>query len=1090
MSLGRELKDFVGAFNTTARTIGRNRYYDALAKYRTGRGGAGGPPDDWLRSQLGPPPPGVAGPDGPGFLTRAGNWLDRQFGGGGGGGSDGGGALPIGGPAGGYTPGYLDGVPGGMPDPDNYGSLPPNAQVGADIIDDTNPPSGSDSYADGGGVQDAPYTLADPALPSMGSYMPADAPPQASPQGGASDAPYTLADPALPPPEAYEVQRDVAAEPPIPMPSQGASAPSQGALPVGGRKALNDQTRTEAYDPTLDGPTAALPAGSLDNGRAPVTNIPSTDLERAIDGGLRFAQKTFHLEPQTAVGPDPHTAGGAHALMTGVGAAPDDVVQAIDQRVNQGVVPNDQIYAIRRLEATYRWYSMNGETDKANKAAFELLQYSAGVAAKFGQQAVQQYQQGDMPAAIRSVQAGYNQVPDGRHMTVQGNTATIVDTRTGKPVQQFQFTPEQVFDAAMGLSSRSLYWQTLAGRVAHLGGGKQSTRTQSQQDLDEARAGYYRARTDKVKAGGGAPAGASAAQALIEKIKAAGGQATQPKTPPQGASDVDEPHDQDDDEDEPAPPAGSAAPADANGQGDSIPPEAPPEALPDGGQSVVRLKPRGTAGTGSNPLLSRPVPSDGGMPAATGAPAAASDTGGGRQLPEEGVLPGELHLNPKIAPKAVNGVRPFAPGEYVRNPDGSWSSEISATVSDPVLNDGRPTNVPTLWLVNGKPTRVDEDTAAAYAAKSGLKFPSYDTPQAADKAAADREAQWQHIEPENASSVNALWEPPVSGKQIADPSHPGYQEHDPDAVPDVLVHRNGDTYAPPPQPRPFTEEPPGPNPYLQFQAEAALIPGKDGARVRAYLNSQVKQYNDTVRAYTNRKKAWDQQEAKRVADETKAANATQKQELRESLGYNLKPNDVQAIDDRVDELYKNYSTGVAQPNDTPEQTQARAAQIKDMGDPATVKDIATDLVKRNKLSAAQALRWTGELTSVDPLNPNARKYTVHGKDALGNVLVTVPGAPPLHISPYAFKDIVGTVKQRLARANHDRGTRIEKAIQPTIGQQLGKVGRAIRKADDLSVNPNVPGGPILTPADAARVRRLQQSGAPQPGPTGAFGALP
>lgn len=126
-------------------------------------------------------------------------------------------------------------------------------------------------------------------------------------------------------------------------------------------------------------------------------------------------------------------------------------------------------------------------------------------------------------------------------------------------------------------------------------------------------------------------------------------------------------------------------------------------------------------------------------------------------LPQAGDIPGKLHTDDAIAPKVRGAARPFAPGEWVDNPDGSWSSEISATVTHPALNKGQPTNIPTLWLIDGKPVRVSDDQAAQLAAKSGLSWPAYASTKDADAAATEREKAWQGLKPEQASKVPPLW---------------------------------------------------------------------------------------------------------------------------------------------------------------------------------------------------------------------------------------------------------------------------------------------------------------------------------------------
>jgi hypothetical protein len=126
-------------------------------------------------------------------------------------------------------------------------------------------------------------------------------------------------------------------------------------------------------------------------------------------------------------------------------------------------------------------------------------------------------------------------------------------------------------------------------------------------------------------------------------------------------------------------------------------------------------------------------------------------------MPPLGAMQGQVVLNPSIAPKVNGNARPLAMGEYVKNPSGSTSNEISVTVTDPILNNGAPTIVPSLWVINGVPTRVDEDTAAKLAAQSGLQFQSFKTPEEAEKFATQREATWQNTDPSAAGQVQALW---------------------------------------------------------------------------------------------------------------------------------------------------------------------------------------------------------------------------------------------------------------------------------------------------------------------------------------------
>lgn len=69
-----------------------------------------------------------------------------------------------------------------------------------------------------------------------------------------------------------------------------------------------------------------------------------------------------------------------------------------------------------------------------------------------------------------------------------------------------------------------------------------------------------------------------------------------------------------------------------------------------------------------------------------------------------------------------------------QNPDGSHSTEVTITVTDPRLNRGQATNIPSLWAGE----EVDEDTAINNALKSGKTYKSFNSIEQAVKAAEER----------------------------------------------------------------------------------------------------------------------------------------------------------------------------------------------------------------------------------------------------------------------------------------------------------------------------------------------------------------
>ena len=108
----------------------------------------------------------------------------------------------------------------------------------------------------------------------------------------------------------------------------------------------------------------------------------------------------------------------------------------------------------------------------------------------------------------------------------------------------------------------------------------------------------------------------------------------------------------------------------------------------------------------------------------------------------EGTIVGKISMDDaEPTGKLVGKIEPEGTGKKThdnyparKNADGSYSTEVSITVTNPKLNDGKPTNIPSLW----KGKEVDEDTAVKYALESGNKYSSFDSVDEAVKAAQER----------------------------------------------------------------------------------------------------------------------------------------------------------------------------------------------------------------------------------------------------------------------------------------------------------------------------------------------------------------
>jgi len=77
----------------------------------------------------------------------------------------------------------------------------------------------------------------------------------------------------------------------------------------------------------------------------------------------------------------------------------------------------------------------------------------------------------------------------------------------------------------------------------------------------------------------------------------------------------------------------------------------------------------------------------------------------------------------------------------LHNKDGSIATEESFTITHPRMNEGKPTNVPSIWGGKRPPfedRETQEDWAVNQANKSGEKFQSFDTIDDAVSAAKER----------------------------------------------------------------------------------------------------------------------------------------------------------------------------------------------------------------------------------------------------------------------------------------------------------------------------------------------------------------
>lgn len=202
-------------------------------------------------------------------------------------------------------------------------------------------------------------------------------------------------------------------------------------------------------------PAQAAPQGSLSGGA----------LADALHAGLMNLQSRHGLTG-AVVDPQQKQQGVARVFSGADAASPEDVLAA-----SKAVDPNGELtraqLGMKRIETGYRYYMEHGQPQKAANYAAMMIQYSSNEAAKYGDLAAKQLQAGDVKTATQTLAHGFNEIPNGEEATdARANpdgSATVkqVDAQTGKVIGEHKLTGEQLMAAALGLRSKSAYYQTI-----------------------------------------------------------------------------------------------------------------------------------------------------------------------------------------------------------------------------------------------------------------------------------------------------------------------------------------------------------------------------------------------------------------------------------------------------------------------------------------------------------------------------------------------------------------------------------------------------------------------------------------------------
>ena len=215
-------------------------------------------------------------------------------------------------------------------------------------------------------------------------------------------------------------------------------------------------------------------------GLAPVTNqdgSPSVWLTNMIDNGVRALASGFGLMNQGAIPGSPQSAQNIQTF----GSNDNPGIPSKEDMSSLGdmIDPKHQLYEggrdIAGAVGMIKYYAITGQLDAASRLAGGVLLYTRMMSQQYGDEAVKSLFGGDYKNAVKSLEKGYNWVPDGKVAE-----ATDIDEKTGKVhavqkdgngkvIAEQDYLPAAIMKAALGLKDGTGFWNMLSS-VARAGG--------------------------------------------------------------------------------------------------------------------------------------------------------------------------------------------------------------------------------------------------------------------------------------------------------------------------------------------------------------------------------------------------------------------------------------------------------------------------------------------------------------------------------------------------------------------------------------------------------------------------------------------
>lgn len=210
-------------------------------------------------------------------------------------------------------------------------------------------------------------------------------------------------------------------------------------------------------------------AGAIPTSPVAVPATPAASRNRGIDGiiapalvedarrnGMKFAIEKSGLHQSGAVR-SPAAQMKAKQIAAGMGGLSEQEMQAAREAVDPEHKLTDSQRNVAALGSVYQFWANKGEPEKAQRVAFQMLQYYRNASQRYAALAAKAAEGGNMDLATKAALKAYANVPDGKDLELSinpdGGLLYSYTDEKGDVIDRGIATPQQLVSSAMGLAS-------------------------------------------------------------------------------------------------------------------------------------------------------------------------------------------------------------------------------------------------------------------------------------------------------------------------------------------------------------------------------------------------------------------------------------------------------------------------------------------------------------------------------------------------------------------------------------------------------------------------------------------------------------